>query len=163
MAATLELALMAGRAYESTRALINKIPTPDTWFLARPEKDDATGFEAVTFVKEGFTFRNSPEIVISFSGTDPNNSGLLNSPDGRTNSALANGKWSDQLLQAAKYYLDIKAANPNAVITFTGHSLGDGLAALMAVFFGIRATSSRASLCRACRRPAGIAPRQRCA
>lgn len=139
MATTLELALMAGRAYESTRALINKIPTPDTWLLARPDKDDATGFEAVTFVKEGFTFRNSPEIVISFSGTDPNNSGLLTSPDGRTNSALANGKWSDQLLQAAKYYLDVKTANLDAVITFTGHSLGGGLAALMAVFFVGRA------------------------
>lgn len=128
MVTTIDLALMAGRAYESTRALTNKIPTPESWLLVRPDKDDATGFEAVTFVKEGYTFRNSPEIVISYSGTDPNNSGLLTSPDGRANSALANGKWSDQLLQAAKYYLDIKAANPDATITLTGHSLGGGLA-----------------------------------
>jgi len=163
MATELEFALMAGGAYVSTRAGINQIPTPANWVKLTGIPDKDTGFEAVTYIQEGKTLLNSPEIVISFSGTDPNNSGMLNSPDGRTNSALANGKWSDQLLQAAKYYLDIKTANPNAVITFTGHSLGSGLAALMAVFFGIRATSSRASLCRACRRPAGIAPRQRCA
>lgn len=38
--------------------------------------------------------------------------------------ALAAGNVSDQLRQAADYYLQIKALNPAASITFTGHSLG---------------------------------------
>ena len=50
---------------------------------------------------------------------------------------------SAQLFQAAKYYLQVKASvtanNPDATFTFTGHSLGGGLAALMGVFFGKQA------------------------
>lgn len=51
------------------------------------------------------------------------------------------GIGSLQLLQAAEYYLQVQAANPDATITFTGHSLGVGLAALMGVFFGQRAVT----------------------
>ena len=87
MAAVLDLALMAGGAYVSTRAPINQIPTPATWVKLSGEPDATTGFEAATYIKEGFSKEDSPEIVISFSGTDPNNSGLLTSPDGRTNAA----------------------------------------------------------------------------
>ena len=54
---------------------------------------------------------------------------------------LATGVGSAQLLQAAEYYLQVQAANPTANITFTGHSLGGGLAALMGVFFGKRAVT----------------------
>lgn len=54
---------------------------------------------------------------------------------------LGTGVGSAQLLQAAEYYLQVQAANPNAAITFTGHSLGGGLAALMGVFFGKRAVT----------------------
>lgn len=123
MTTTLEYALLAGDAYFSIRSEVNRFPIPDGWTEDTDERraDVLTGFEARTFSKGN-------EIVISYAGTDPNNSGLLTSPDGKTNSALANGKWSDQLLQAAKYYLDIKAANPDATITLTGHSLGGGLA-----------------------------------
>ena len=39
-------------------------------------------------------------------------------------------------MQAVDYYLAVTAANPSANITFTGHSLGGGIAALMGVFFG---------------------------
>jgi hypothetical protein len=103
------------------------------------DPDKVTGFEAVAFIKEGSSLLTSPEIVISYSGTDPNNSNPLTTPDGKTNTALAGGGWAEQLLQAAQYYLDIKAANPNATITLTGHSLGGGLAALVAVFFDVHA------------------------
>ncbi|WHZ22878.1 MAG: hypothetical protein OJF47_001990 [Nitrospira sp.] len=57
------------------------------------------------------------------------------------NIELATGLGSVQLLQAAEYYLQVQAANPNAAITFTGHSLGGGLAALMGVFFGKQAVT----------------------
>ena len=41
----------------------------------------------------------------------------------------------EQIVDAARFYLDVYNANPNAGISFTGHSLGGGLAALMAVYF----------------------------
>lgn len=89
---------------------------------------------------EASAFTNGTEIVISYSGTDPNNAGFF-SEDMQTNFALVNGNWSPQLLQAAEYYLQIKAANPGATITITGHSLGGGLAALIGVFFGVQAVT----------------------
>ncbi|MBH0183244.1 MAG: hypothetical protein HP490_16680 [Nitrospira sp.] len=61
------------------------------------------------------------------------------------NFGLAIGSGSAQLLQAAEYYLQVQATvaadNPNATFTFTGHSLGGGLAALMGVFFGKQAVT----------------------
>lgn len=136
MATVLELALMAGGAYISTRAPINKISTPTSWVKLSGDPDVVTGFEAVTYIKDGFSKEDSPEIVISFAGTDPKSLA-----DIAADVALFGGRYHAQLLQAAKYYLDIKAANPNAIITLTGHSLGGGLAALVAVFFGESATT----------------------
>lgn len=46
-----------------------------------------------------------------------------------------------QFYDAAEYYLKIKAANPSAMITFTGHSLGGGLASLMSMFFNEKAVT----------------------
>jgi trimeric autotransporter adhesin len=45
------------------------------------------------------------------------------------------GEYSDQVADAIRFYSDVVAANPGASITFTGHSLGGGLASLMAVYF----------------------------
>ncbi|WP_176451945.1 putative Ig domain-containing protein [Rhodoferax sp. TH121] len=140
MATNIELALMAGAAYESTRNEKNRLPTPVDWASLKHETQDS-GFEAVAFVGEGSTLKTSSEIIISFAGTDPYHANLLSDPDGKTNTALANGKWSEQLLQAAQYYLDVRAANPTATITLTGHSLGGGLAALIAVFFDVPSTT----------------------
>ena len=130
-AGTVEYALMAGAAYESTRDRINRIPPPEGWASLDPDRgfdhraDPASGFEGAAFVRGN-------EIVIAFAGTyPPDISGdwlLANAP-------LASGSWSPQLLEAAKYYLDIKRQYPDATISFTGHSLGGGLASLMGVFF----------------------------
>ncbi|MDP2995813.1 MAG: DUF2974 domain-containing protein, partial [Anaerolineales bacterium] len=116
-------------AYRSTRADINRFPLPDGW--AEMPLSHLTlpgGFEAVSFT-------NGSEIVISYAGTGP---GLT---DWDANSGLALGFGSEQLRQAALYYLEVKETNPGATISFTGHSLGGGLAALMGVMFDERAVT----------------------
>lgn len=128
----IDRALMAGAAYFSTRPEINRIPMPQGW-MERTEfrvNGDSSGFEARAFQKGN-------EIVIAYAGTNP--SDLFG--DMAANIGLATGVGSAQLRQAAEYYLQVKAANPNATITFTGHSLGGGLAALMGVFFGKQAVT----------------------
>jgi VCBS repeat-containing protein len=132
MPSEIEYALMAGYAYVSTRNEINWFPVPQGWAsffhvsgTTEPSFPTADGFEAISF-------SNGSEIVISFAGTDIGDV----RGDVAADISLANGFGSGQLLQAADYYFAIKAANPNASITFTGHSLGGGLAALMGVFFG---------------------------
>lgn len=142
MTTTIDYALMAGSAYRTTRDRINWLPAPQGWeqFFPVPDPTTATafpvlaGFEAIAFAK-------GSEIVISYAGTDPRYVSPT-SPDMSTNIALARGQWADQLLQAAEYYLQVKAANPVGTnITLTGHSLGGGLAALIAVFFGVQAST----------------------
>lgn len=131
MITDIEYALMAGASYISTRADINRFPTPDGW-VEKVIKRQAwgSGYEATYFVSQC-----SNDIVISFAGTDPGDW----MGDMGTNIALAAGNLNAQLIQAAEYYLQVKAANPGATITFTGHSLGGGLASLMGVFFNLPA------------------------
>ncbi|MDP2760685.1 MAG: hypothetical protein Q8O64_09850, partial [Sideroxyarcus sp.] len=136
MATAIEYALMAGAAYISNRDPINRFPAPQGWLATRHDNPpDDSGFEAISFIN-GTTLSNSTEIVISYAGTDGDGGGFFSNPDMQADVALAAGLWSDQLGQAAAYYLEIKAINPGATISFTGHSLGGGLAALISVFFG---------------------------
>ena len=146
MTTTIEYALMAGRAYLTTRDPINQFPIPREWseFFhvpdpATPPFQSTDGFEAVSFKRSTAT---GTEIVISFAGTYDKPANPLLNPDMQTDFALAGGSLSAQLKQAADYYLAVKASSPaNATITFTGHSLGGGLASLMAVMFGESATT----------------------
>lgn len=126
MITEIEYALMAGASYFSTRADVNHFPVPAGWTESIDDRRriSSSGYEATYFTK-------GSEIVISFAGTDPADL----SGDIATDLALAAGNLCDQLRQAADYYLQVKAENPDATITFTGHSLGGGLASLMAVFF----------------------------
>lgn len=141
MATTIEYALMAGASYRNTRPDINKFPIPVGWnMVSRNPQDNATGFEAAAF-GNGTTIAGSTEIVISFAGTYDNPLNPLTNPDLQADIGLATGYGSDQLKQAVDYYLQVKAANPNATITLTGHSLGGGLASLVGVFFGVSATT----------------------
>jgi hypothetical protein len=132
MATDIEYALMAGASYISTRADINQFPVPDGWLenVQKREKDDATGFEATYFT-------NGSEIVISFAGVYNNPPSTFSNPDRQAAAGLVLGGGSEQLLQAAEYYLQVKATGAN--IKLTGHSLGGGLAALIGVFFGVEA------------------------
>lgn len=134
MATTSEYTLLSGASYRDTRANLNRFPIPQDWnVVSLVPQDGATGFEASAYRN---TLTN--EIVISYAGTDP---GDL-AGDIAADIGLATGFGSAQLLQAAEYYLQVKADNPDAIsITFTGHSLGGGLAALMGVFFGKRAVT----------------------
>lgn len=130
MTTAIEYALLAGAAYYDTRTDKNRLPLPQNWsYLSRIQQDLTTGFEASAFIK-------GTEIVISFAGTYDKPANPLTNPDFQVDIALAGGSLSPQLKQAADYYLAVKAANAGATITFTGHSLGGGLAALMAVMFG---------------------------
>ena len=129
MTTNVEYALMAAASYVSTRPDVNKFPVPQGWTERIDKRQtEPSGFEATHFTR-------GTEIVISFAGTDPKDL----TGDWLANIGLAVGTGSSQLAQAAEYYLQVKAANPGATITLTGHSLGGGLAALVGVFFGVEA------------------------
>ena len=127
MTTALDYALMAGASYFSTRSDLNRFPLPADWTerLEFRTKFDRSGFEAATFQK-------GTDVVISFAGTSPGAADWIHG-----NIPLLNGALSDQLRDAADYYLQVKASLPAGThITLTGHSLGGGLAALIAVMFG---------------------------
>lgn len=130
MTTVIDYALLAGASYYDTRSDINRIPVPSNWSLySRVPQDSSTGFEASAYT-------NGTEIVISFAGTDPGDI----TGDIAADLGLAAGTGSAQLLQAAQYYLQVKASAPaGTTITLTGHSLGGGLASLVAAFFGEKA------------------------
>jgi len=131
----IDYALMAGASYISNRDLINRFPVPSGWLGVRHD-NQPSGFEAISFIN-GASIATSTDIVISFAGTNPLQMGDWTSG----NVPLAFGIVSDQFKQAVDYYLQVRKDNPDANITFTGHSLGGGIAALMGVFFGKQAVT----------------------
>ena len=129
MTTSIEYAEMAGDPYISNYGLINRFPVPVGWqeipnsYVSLAN----SGFEAISLQNN----TNPKEMVISFAGTNP----LSLADWTQANFPLAFGFLGAQLENAADYYLKIQALNPDATISFTGHSLGGGLAALMAVMF----------------------------
>src|ERR1700690_3172210 len=105
----------------------NKIGNPTGWDLNNWQPDKSSGFSA------GYYFSSQTnEMVISYTGT--------NDAADVVNWFIGFGLPMQQIFDAVDYYFACKAAHPTANITFTGHSLGGGLASLMAVYFNKQAT-----------------------
>ena len=145
MASTLEYALMSAAAYDSTRRTNNKTPYPAGW-------NELPGFQHFADPVSGFEFAaymntDTNEIVISYAGTfpytglDSTQVDFPSSIDGKADLLIGVGGLGEQVQQAALYYEKIKSLYHDANISFTGHSLGGGLAALMGVFFDKKAVT----------------------
>ena len=121
-------AVLAAAAYREGVSLKNLV-APISGAVQLPGalgyvSDAASGFEASAFTYQG-------RIVIAYAGTNTDQT-----PDMLTNGGLALGFGSTrQLALAAEFYQRIKQTYGSDNVTFTGHSLGGGLAALMGVFF----------------------------
>ena len=140
MASTLEYALMSAAAYDSTRSKDNKTPFPEGWGWSELPgfqhfADPVSGFEFAAYMNAA-----TNEIVISYAGTYPNPD-FPSSIDGKADLLIGVGGLGEQVQQAALYYEKIKSLYHDANISFTGHSLGGGLAALMGVFFDKKAVT----------------------
>jgi pimeloyl-ACP methyl ester carboxylesterase len=105
--------------------------------LNRP--DHGSGFDGTVFVSQSQSHGGSSEIVIAFRGTDADSVPTAAADWLRGNIPAAGGYSSAQVRRAIEMVADVMAAYPGARITLTGHSLGGGLASLMAVFFDLEA------------------------
>jgi len=110
------------------------VPEPEGWSVAQAGGQDLyqsngdTGFEAAAYT-------NGSEVVIAYAGTDTDQwQDLL------TDAWVGVGG-QIQVVEAALFFERVRSAFPDKTITFTGHSLGGGLAALMGVFFNRPATT----------------------
>lgn len=131
---TLSYAQFSANAYAESREVVslkNEIPIAAGWEILDGKNNSSSGFLARAYTNT----KGSGEIVIAYAGTT-SEEGMKSTDWWKGNIPGATGAaLPAQVLDAAKFYLDIRKANPNATITFTGHSLGGGLASLMAVLF----------------------------
>lgn len=83
-------------------------------------RNEVSGFRSAAY-------SDGTEIFIAFSGST-----FDNIPDWKSDAELVEGFIPDQYVDAINFYEDIKTRYPNKQITLTGHSLGGGLASLVA-------------------------------
>ena len=131
MATKQELALLSLRVYSTPGAVsganpeLNRPALPDGWVEQEWHADGALGFSYGVYTK-------GSEVVIAYTGT---NAGI----DWLSNGTAGLGAGAPQVYEAALAYVKAKEAY-GSNITFTGHSLGGGLASVMAVWFDPPAT-----------------------
>ncbi len=129
MATREEFVQISGRVYARTDE--NTMFVPLGWEQLDWLRDDpVTGFSAGVY-------SNGTEIVIGFTGT--NEGQVADFLLGNIPAAL--GLSSAQVVQAAALVIKVMREHPDVGISFTGHSLGGGLAAVMAVLFDRQATT----------------------
>jgi RTX calcium-binding nonapeptide repeat (4 copies)/Lipase (class 3) len=143
MTTTQDYALLSAGAYDDTRFREeNRAPIPVGWTELTQYQINGSGSYAINkttgdLKTSGFSakvYQNGNEIVIAYAGTEfaiPSAGGNADFLQG--NIPLARGSASAQLRDAASLYLRV-SADLGSNITFTGHSLGGGLAAIMAVY-----------------------------
>ncbi len=127
MASTFEYMQFATGVYDASR--INEIGAPDGWMRIDWQEDRTfTGFSAGIYKNIA-----TGEVVIAYTGTND----LIADP---LNWTAGMGIPAPQIFEAMAYYLDYRREHPEVTdISFTGHSLGGGLASLMSVFFNKQA------------------------
>lgn len=160
MATTVELAALSAFVYNNERGArdgtTNTVPLPPGWIQLAPEN----GFTAqniydanlFSFTAGAFLNQATGEVVISYKGTDFlvefaarawNTVGdALADLAGGVGNYVANA----QFAQAALYYEDVKKwvqahSYSSDAISFTGHSLGGGIASVMSVWFNRPSTN----------------------
>lgn len=126
-----EYAQLSARVYDKLR-IENKMTIPNGFEeIVWTDDDSKTGFSAGIYKKGN-------EIVIAFTGSNEIKIGefpLTSDEFFKTNYPTGLGFGSEQIGQAFSLVLDIIKRYPDAKLTFTGHSLGGGLASMMSVFF----------------------------
>ncbi|WP_279717038.1 calcium-binding protein [Chelonobacter oris] len=135
---TLELAALVANSNDISRHENNMFSLPNGWQVLDTAlsskatlsgnlgyvQNKQSGFEAKAYSK-------GEQIVIAFAGTNVDD---LKEWIADFEIALA-GKSHQQLFDAAVYYQEVTAQHPDKQVVFAGHSLGGGLASLMAGFF----------------------------
>ena len=135
MASLDHYALLASRVYFDGRSLQNKPFVPDGWRELTLIGPLASGFQAGVYT-------NGSEIVIAFGGTSGTD--ILNSQNARAdwinNLQLGFGFAGEQLYEAVRLYAQVRRGDfgtGNLPISFTGDSLGGGLASVLTGLFGL--------------------------
>ena len=135
-----DMALMAAGSYSDIRQnLDNKAPVPSGWTELTTYAINGSGGNAGLFGSglSAKVFKSTTgEIVISFAGTEFAASLGAVADFTSANLPLVAGLPGMQIAIAADLYQRVKAdVTLSDNITFTGHSLGGGLASVMAVWF----------------------------
>ncbi|WP_081044688.1 putative Ig domain-containing protein [Xanthomonas translucens] len=119
----------------AVRSQLNTLQIPEEWKQIYERVSDS-GFIARAYQKKG-----TGEVVIAYAGTTGEQGAAAD--DWETGNIPAGaGIYSMQVYEAAAFYLDVMRLEgvDKSNTSFTGHSLGGGLASLMAVYFDKSAT-----------------------